>query len=315
MEKNTSDSRPVISVVMPLYNKEGEVLASIFSVQRQSITDWELIVVDDGSNDRGPEQVAELDDKRIRLVRQKNAGVAVARNRGIELARTELIAFLDADDIWKPGFLACIFALMQDYPEAQWFATGYEKQDNEGNVYGVRLSGLPSGFQRGIFPSYFSIAAQSDPPVWTSAMAVKREAIMAVGGFPVGVKSGEDLLTWARLALRFPLAYDINHQSVFQVSGLERKPDVDQYVTYAFSSLLKSNPSAEGLRAYLGLWCRMQAVMALKFNDVSLARQSAWASFKYEPFQWRNAYTLFLAWLPSQLRQTLDSYLRRLAKA
>lgn len=308
--KNTAAQ---ISIIMPLYNKENLVLSSIVSVQAQTFCDWELVVIDDGSTDTGPEQVAAIDDKRIRLVRQANAGVSAARNRGIALAQCDLVAFLDADDVWLPGFLESVVALAHDFPAAQWFATGYEKHDTQGLITPVRLNGLAPGFTRGLLSPYFVVAMQSEPPVWTSATAVKRSAINAIGGFPVGVKSGEDLLTWARLAVQYPLAYDSRCQSVFRISGVERKPDPAQAVTKALTRLLADHPATPGLRAYLGLWCRMQAVMALRFNDNALARRCAWQAFLYGPRQWRNGYTLLLAWLPWALRQRLDRFLRRLA--
>lgn len=314
MDSLRTSDMPKISIVMPLFNKEADVLDSIASIQAQAFTDWELVVVDDGSTDAGPDKVLSLNDPRIRIHRQANAGVSAARNQGIELAKSELIAFLDADDLWFPGFLASIHSLSVDYPAAQWLATGYQKQDSQGNITPVRLRGLPSGFTRGILELYFVIAMQSDPPVCSSAMAVKRGAIKAIGGFPVGIKSGEDLLTWGRLALRFPLAYDIRCQSVFQISGIERRPDPAQRVTQEYKILLSQYADVPGFRSYVALWCRMQAVMALRFNETALARHSAMLSFRYGPLQFRNGYTLVLTYMPTGLRATLDSFLRKLAR-
>src|ERR1035441_8596585 len=94
-----------ISVVIPLYNKAPYVGRALSSVFRQTIQDFECIVVDDGSTDGGGDLVEKMSDPRLRLVRQANGGVSRARNQGINLARHPLIAFLDADDEWLPGFL------------------------------------------------------------------------------------------------------------------------------------------------------------------------------------------------------------------
>jgi len=97
--------RPKVSVIIPLYNKEQWIRESIESVLNQSFTDFEIVVIDDGSIDRGADIVKSIKDKRVRLFRQKNSGVSTARNRGIELSRGEYITFLDADDIYKKEHL------------------------------------------------------------------------------------------------------------------------------------------------------------------------------------------------------------------
>ena len=96
-------SRPAVSIVIPLYNAASFITETLRSVQAQICSDFEVIVVDDGSRDRSAECVAAVarEDSRIRLHRQGNAGVSVARNRGAELAAAPVIAFLDADDLWQ----------------------------------------------------------------------------------------------------------------------------------------------------------------------------------------------------------------------
>ena len=88
------------SIVIPLYNKQDCIRQALDCVFNQSFQDFEVIVVDDGSTDRGAEIVREYKDERLRLVSQKNSGVSAARNAGIAAAHNSWIAFLDADDIW-----------------------------------------------------------------------------------------------------------------------------------------------------------------------------------------------------------------------
>jgi glycosyltransferase involved in cell wall biosynthesis len=93
---------PAVSVVIPLYQTEQYIAATIRSVLAQTFTDFELVVIDDGSKDQGPAIARSFDDPRIRVVTQSNRGLAGARNSGIRVSRAPLVAFLDADDLWAP---------------------------------------------------------------------------------------------------------------------------------------------------------------------------------------------------------------------
>lgn len=99
----------MISIVIPLYNKEKQIAHTLQSVFAQTFQDFEIVIVDDGSTDNSVMEVKKFDDPRVLLIQQSNAGVSAARNRGIEEANGELIAFLDADDEWMPEFLQTIF--------------------------------------------------------------------------------------------------------------------------------------------------------------------------------------------------------------
>ena len=257
---------------MPLYNKEHEVLRAIGSVQAQTETDWELVVVNDGSSDRGPEIVRCLTDSRIRLINQENVGVSAARNRGIREAQAELVAFLDADDEWKPDFLETVLGLKTRYPECAAFATHYCMYLPDGQRLGARIRGLPHGFAEGELPDYFHVATQSDPPLWTSAVMVTRDAMSKIGGFPVGISTGEDLLTWARLAIDSRIAYSMRNCATFFVSGIDRVPGEPDAVGIALGDLCVAHPEIACLSPYVALWYRMQLVMFLRRGDKSNAR-------------------------------------------
>lgn len=209
----------MISVVIPLYNKEKQIANTLHSVLRQTFQNFEIVVVDDGSTDNSVQEVEKVNDIRIRIVHQKNAGVSAARNKGIEEAKYDLIAFLDADDEWKVEYLETQYYLFQKYLQCSVFACGYEFSDSNGNVSGTIIRKLPFQEEDGVLTNYFEVASNSHPPIWTSAIMVKKEAIQAIGGFPVGIKSGEDLLTWARLAVHNEIAYSRKIMAIFHVEG------------------------------------------------------------------------------------------------
>lgn len=194
------------SIVIPLYNKAPYISTAVQSVLAQTFTDFEVIVVDDGSNDGGAELVAQMTDPRLRLVRQTNAGVSAARNYGISLARGEWVAFLDADDWHHPSYLATLLHVQQTYPEADTVASDFV--------------GLPHA--PGKWPSHWSVVESvpeveiitdlpkrwmSGPTLSASSVIVRATQLQKMQPcFPLGESRGEDLDLWFRLAEHSPIA-------------------------------------------------------------------------------------------------------------
>src|SRR5690554_4333791 len=118
------------SVIIPLYNKERDIQKTLDSLFNQTFQDFEAIIVNDGSTDRSAEIVEENSDHRIRFFTKKNEGVAKTRNFAVQQAKSDLIAFLDADDYWYPFHLENLSRLVDSFPQGQWFATAYEKRHN-----------------------------------------------------------------------------------------------------------------------------------------------------------------------------------------
>lgn len=198
---------PLISVVIPLHNKEKYVLRAVNSVLSQSEQDVELVVVDDGSTDQSSCLVASLaDNKKIRLIRQENAGASAARNRGIHEAQSELVAFLDADDEWLTEFLSTILELRSQSPDANVFGTLYSIQDGNGASSYPNVSAFFQPGYRGLIENYLAVI-RSILPFNASSFAVTRKALQQIGGFPAGVNFGEDVDTWIRLSLRYKIVY------------------------------------------------------------------------------------------------------------
>jgi hypothetical protein len=266
--------RPFISIVMPLYNKEAEVKRSVESVLAQTFTEFELIVVNDGSTDRGAELVRGFADDRIKVYDQDNQGVSAARNKGIDVASSDLIAFLDGDDLWEPDFLKSIILLKKNFPICSVFATCYSYLEDDGAIRYPVLNGLPQNPWKGILEDYFTVASLSDPPLWTSAVAVKRDTIREIGGFPLGMKSGEDLLTWARLAVRQKIAYDTRPLAVFRQRASRsdhptRVPDCPDNVGRELGRLKDtiSPERSKSLCHYIAWWHKNRANMYLRLNS------------------------------------------------
>ena len=116
----------MISGIIPLYNKAESIATALDCVLAQTYQDFEVVVVDDGSTDKGATIVEQYTDPRIRLVCQENAGVSAARNKGIEEAKGEYVAFLDADDEWMPEYLENQYSLTLRYPQCDVHKGGWE---------------------------------------------------------------------------------------------------------------------------------------------------------------------------------------------
>ena len=196
---------PVISVVIPLYNKVSYVKRAIDSVLRQSCQDFEVIVVNDGSTDGSEKVVEEYRDERIKLLQREipSPGGHAARNLGIKNATSDFIAFLDADDEWKTEFLETVLRLRERYSSAGAYATAYEEKDEER----VKIPKFWFAPEEGIIPDYFKSCVYGGSPVWTGAVAIPKYIFEDVGYFPEEVKKGGDLDMWARIALKYPIAF------------------------------------------------------------------------------------------------------------
>ncbi|RUO49318.1 glycosyltransferase family 2 protein [Pseudidiomarina donghaiensis] len=205
----------MFSVVIPLYNKELSIRNTIQSVLDQTCQDFEIVVVNDGSTDNSAAVVEAIEDDRIRLIHQKNQGVSAARNRGIEEARCEWIAFLDGDDLWQPNHLEEVSEAMELYPNEKIYVTSFEYSDKRKIFRHSRASKI---FR---INGYF-LEAMDEPLMWTSIVVVHKSCIEKVGGFDKQLDRGEDLEFWARLAKSYPIVKSAVYTSIYRVDAENR---------------------------------------------------------------------------------------------
>lgn len=195
----------MISVVIPLYNKQQSAARAIRSVLEQTYQDFELIVIDDGSTDGSLQVARSFTDPRLVVLTQQNEGVASARNRGVRAAKGNYVSFLDADDEYAADFLTQILQLIRLNHNAALFACRYKEVDELGQPFLGRCD-LPDNFC-GEVEDFFAHYQGSRSLICSSNICARRDLIISVGGFPDGERIGEDIYLWLRLALQGPVMF------------------------------------------------------------------------------------------------------------
>ena len=302
---------PAISIVIPLYNKEPHIARALNSVLAQTFQDFEVVIVDDGSTDNSAEVVKKFEDFRIRLIQQENRGVSVARNRGIEAARAELIAFLDADDEWLPQHLETIMCLRSKFPKAGAYATLYSIQHRERiKKVDIPCPSLKSG--DGLIPRYFKLAAECDP-ITSSSVCIPRSIFDSVGLFTPDVWWGEDTEMWGRIALYYPVAFSREPGAVYHYEATNRanektKVEICHPFIQTGSNYMKRNERSlspsdlDDLKEYMEVLKLKVAGRSLKSGRPDIAREMVLKCKTSRQLRWKMM-TYLMSFLPPSVYQ------------
>ncbi len=311
---------PAVSVVIPLYNKGPYIARALNSVLAQTFQDFEVIVVDDGSTDDGAAVVRGFDDPRIRLIQQENQGVSAARNRGIEAARAELVAFLDADDEWLPRFLETIMCLRRKFPEAGVYGTAYHIMAEDLTTHVGSLSPyIPSEPWEGLLPSYFKADALGAPPISASTVVVPKDILTEMGGFITDVWFGEDTDLWGRIALKYPIAFSwagggIYHAEVSNRACKKIKPVREHIFVTSARKALEAGEVPPELREDLQEYVASKQIQVawrnLKAGRPDLAKENL-KNCKTRHLRRSKYWTLFWAYIPSSIFIALINLFRK----
>lgn len=207
-----------VSVIVPLYNKIAWVERTLRSIAAQTFGDFEVIVVDDGSTDGSPAVVEAFPDARFRLITQANAGPGAARNRGIAEARAGLVAFLDADDAWRPEYLEASIGILDQNPGVCSATCGFLEHP------GLRDT-EPMWRARGLTPGVHRVTPSTGPKLLThmlsfmsSCSTVSRiETVRALGGFydRDRCRFGEDAMLYLKMLLTEAVHFRFDPQVEF----------------------------------------------------------------------------------------------------
>lgn len=242
----------MFSIVIPLYNKAYSIERCLNSVFQQTFTEFQIVIVNDGSKDDSLSIVKNIIDNNpfynITLINQNNKGVSYTRNIAVDNAIYEYICFLDADDSWDHNYLYEMSKLIEIKSEAALFISGYRKYFND--VFQQNYILQSKDFE---YINFFEVSAKF-PVNATSSTIIRKNVFIELKGFPVGVSVSEDLYLWARLAEKFKVAYLskplINHYYEHDDSRDDRSQSVPYILEY-YSQKGVTNDDLKGFLKYV----------------------------------------------------------------
>jgi len=235
---------PFFSIIIPSYNRANFLKIAVRSVLNQDFTDYELIVVDDGSYDNTKKVIDSISDKRFKSLYQSHKGVSAARNNGLGLAKGKFICFLDSDDRFCKNKLSITFSYIKKYPKYKIFHTE-EIWYKKGNLLPQKIHHKkPSG-------SAFENAAKLCC-IGMSTAVVKKEIFKEIGNFDEKLPACEDYDFWLRVTSKFDI-FLIPHQLTLKEGGhpdqqSKKYPAMDIFRIYALQKTLESKKLAKNYR-------------------------------------------------------------------
>jgi len=280
------------SVVIPLYNKAPYIKSAIASVLAQTVQDFEIIVLDDGSTDGGADIVATIDDPRVRLFRQANAGVSSTRNRAISMAAGQWVAFLDADDWQHPQYLQSLVIAQDLHPEADVAATQYIPLCDSTGVWPPpwHMTDVPIASESIELIDDLPFKWMKGPTFTTSSVCIRTRRLMEMQPcFAVGESHAEDLDLWFRVAEKSDIAWVKRPLVAYRIS-------VEGSLSMNHTEL-KLPPFFHRIRARAlsGAMTEVQAKSALTMvadQEISMARDALASGQRKEAIRLlRNAYS------------------------
>lgn len=298
---------PRVSVIVPVFNAEQTASRAVESVLNQSYRDFEIIAVDDGSTDRSAAVLARYDGQ-VNVVRQANLGPSAARNAGVRNASGEYLAFLDADDWWRPGMLGRTVPHLDRDPDCVLVYCDLEMADSEGHELRTLVGGSADA------PS-LSDMLESLWPILPSGVLIRRSAYERVGGFPEELTAFEDVYLWLRLRERGHFQHVAEPLAVWRFALF---PDSlkagggQKAAGQVFCSMVRARYSASGephidareraprtILAYIGL-------RALADGDKLRARRAFIRALQVDPLRARNYLRLLRTFLPASVARALS---------
>ena len=302
-----NNRKRLISVVIPTFNREDLIKDAINTVLEQVYQNFEIIIIDDGSTDNTSEVVKSFDDARIKYIYQENAGISKARNKGIEDASGEYIAFLDSDDLWHPEKLEKQVSVLDKDPDVDLLSNNSQYMTFQNDIIEIKKNYVKSQKEN------ISLILLDPDKVFTGTptLLVRKTIFEKVGLFDETVTFCEDWDLFFRIALvgkicHIPeiLTYVRNHKgNITNISHVGKfKNGYLRFLEKAFSNeLLPLEMLQIKKQVYSNTWWSIAYWALYKSQDYTVARESLWKSLKKSPRKIFNIgflIALFLSYSP-----------------
>lgn len=281
-------------VIIPAYNAETYLSQALDSVVAQSFTDWRILLIDDGSQDRTADIAASYQDRlgsKLKYIRQVNAGVSAARNTAIRHATANFLALLDADDVWLPMRLQKTWERFQASPEAGLTYGFNARIDASGRILDVfdrRRANAEGRIAQYLYRRTLDLPALT--------VTVRRSCLETVGGFDETLRTSEDRDVWTRVAARYDTALIPEVIALYRVLPQSASSDPDR-MAQGQLRVVEKNYGLPGCgwlsrRVALSWIYRQRAEAQADKGQLSTAVRDAVRALGYYPFQLHNARTL-----------------------
>lgn len=242
-------SKIMFSIVVPAYNAAQFINRSIDSILRQKDENFEIIVVDDGSEDDTIDIIKNIINDKIRVVSQKNTGVSGARNTGISMAKGDYICFLDADDVYYENHLSVLHEMIIENPEEVFFVTGFRNILLSGKTQDILVAYEDS--KSHVEVDFYDVVRRHGTFYNTNCFCVKKAIFKQIGMFEIGVAQGEDTDMWYRLGAYYsvvvsPIVTNARYRD-FSVATRNRVLNYNWYFERRVQGIL-ADPQVPGYR-------------------------------------------------------------------
>ncbi|NET60617.1 MAG: glycosyltransferase [Symploca sp. SIO2E6] len=313
---------PLISVIIPAYNSEKTILETIESVLQQTFADFELIIINDGSQDATLEVVSGVKDSRLQVFSFPNAGLAASRNRGVARARGEYISFIDADDLWTPDKLELQLHALQANPEA---AVAYSWTDCIDETGQFLRSGSHISVSGDVYAQLLVVNFLENG----SNVLIRQQALRDIGDSDESIAAGQDRELFLRLAAKYYFVAVPHPQILYRVSAQAISANVAQAGTSRLQVIKRAFTQAPASLQYLkkisiANSCKYHTFRALEGPAAQCQARAAakffWCFLKNDPTMFRRRVTwkvllkiLILSLLPPRQAEALLNKQPRLA--